>query len=241
MEDFENANGRGREKLRKLWHNVKKYNPSLALARNGALLGIKINIFGLASRLYPAMISESDAKSKKIKVSAIAKAKPSLEKARKFWEKMGGKPSAIENAIKKGARHRITKMNKTSGVDGETEIEFLSEDFSNFEPVTTGAAITAGMTLLTAILHMVNKSGAEKNPFEGESGDQFDKDNVDSPEGTTDEKALADLAAKAEADKAAGLPLDDDGEGNKKLIYIGIGVAALALIGGAIWYFKRKK
>lgn len=248
--EYSNAHGKGKEKLRSIFHVWEKYNPLLALARNGFLLGVKkLNLFGLATRMYPAFLTPAEAQSKHIKVSSIEPAKRALDKLRAWYEKVGGKSSALDSAIQKGSRHRIKKISKKTGADGliEWSIEnypqffeyYKTEHYSNV--VGTMAAVTAGMTLLASALHLINGSGVDKNPFEAgsDAANQFDKDHANAGTPPADDPAAqAALEKAAQEDKDKGLGLDD---GSNMLLYFGGGVALLALVGLGIWYYKTHK
>lgn len=90
-----------------------------------AYLMIRANGHGIATKLYPAIISESDAKKMKFKPSFTAKSKVAYSKLLAKWKELGGKESKLNDAIKKGAKLRIAKFNKNpyqssfSGFDGE--------------------------------------------------------------------------------------------------------------------------
>ena len=238
--EYSNAHGHGKEKLKKGWHLFKKYNPALALARNGFLILIKdLNAFGIATRTYPAFLTPAEAQAKHFKVSSIEPAKKWLEQLHKFYEKVGGASTAVDNAVKKGSRHRIKKLQKKLGADGIAE--WSSEKFSNLIYPATWTAISAGTTLLATALAMLNKSGADKNPFEAgsDAANKFDKDHADG--GTppaADSAAQAELEKKAQEDKDKGLGLDD---GSNTIWWVVGGLGAVALIGVGIWYYKTHK
>lgn len=158
--------------LKKLWKGVKKYNPASVAVRNGALLGFDLNVLGNSMRLYPALLTPEQAKAEGVKVEAIAKAKPAWEKTKKFWEKFGGDISKLEKAIRRGAKHKITKLKKKHGADGAVEYYFDDTDYSN---VVGTAAVAAGSAVLIGVAGIIAKSGAMKQPFE-EKDEQSDRD-----------------------------------------------------------------
>jgi hypothetical protein len=130
------------------------------------LLGFNLNVLGISMRLYPALLTPEEAKKDGVKVEAIEKAKPAWEKAKKVWEKFGGDVSKLEKAIKKGARHKITKLKRKSGADGNDEYYF-DDGYSNLVPV-----IAAGAVVLIAVAAILKKSEAMEQPFEeGEGGE----------------------------------------------------------------------
>jgi len=178
FEGEEHSNARGRFKRnreggrkhrgfgKKLWKGIKKYNPASASIRAGALLGFNLNVLGISMRLYPALLTPEEAKKDGVKVEAIEKAKPAWEKAKKVWEKFGGDVSKLEKAIRKGARHKITKLKRKSGADGNDEYYF-DDGYSNLVPV-----IAAGAVVLIAVAAILKKSEAMEQPFEeGEGGE----------------------------------------------------------------------
>jgi len=178
-EDYSNAHGKHRKHrglgLKKLWKGVKKYNPALIAIRNGALLGFDLNVFGNSMRLYPALITPEQAKAEGIKIEAIAKAKPAWEKVKKLWgDRFSGNIESLEKAIRRGAKHKITKMKKKHGADGTTEYYFDDNDYSN---VVGTAAVSAGSVALIAVAAIISKSGAMKKPFEDDAENGGDSEN----------------------------------------------------------------
>lgn len=82
-------------------------------------LSIRANRHGIATRLYPAIISDSQAKGFKYKSSFIPKSKKSYQQVLKQWTDLGGKKSKLDDAIAKGARLRVFKFKKrVSNIDG---------------------------------------------------------------------------------------------------------------------------
>ena len=187
-EEHSNAHGRHRHHhglgLKKLWKGIKKYNPASVLVRNGALLGFDLNVMGNSMRLYPALITPEQAKTDGIKVEAIEKAKPAWEKVKNLWEKkFGGDVSKLEKAIRRGAKHKVTKMKKKHGADGSIEYYFDDNDYSN---VVGAAAVAAGSAVLIAASAIIAKSGAMKKPFEDDSQNGDDSEDGDEPTGGED-------------------------------------------------------
>ena len=247
-EGYSEASG----KFKKAWQKSKKYNPLLVTARGGVLAGMRLNIFALSVRLYPAFLTKEEAKKKKIKVEAIEPAKKAWERVSKFFIKIGGDPKSLKKAITKGYNKPIFKWTKaakqrTSSFEGylvPSQLgsgERLEEWFESVTGADDFMLISSGIGLLTSILTMVNKAGAMKNPYE-QSRPDLEEADKDAPK--EDESEVKKLEELAKEDAAKGLKLDSDDDDeifgiNKTYFWIGVGV--LALVGGFLVYKKLKK
>ncbi len=171
----------GKGLFRKIWKGFKKFNPLGVVARNGALVGIRMNVFGFATRMAPALVSD-----KRFKADSVAKAKPAYKKLLKSWEKLGGKPSAMRQAILKGWKKKPflakNKKGKTSSANGTYEFEIVTptrsdqvnELTSNFEPATAGI-VSAGLGVIAALLGLLKKNDVDKDPYmEGEAPVEYE-------------------------------------------------------------------
>jgi hypothetical protein len=223
-EEHSYAHGKG---WKKLWKKVKQKLSHV----NGALIGFKLNIMGISLRLYPAFLTPEQAKDEGIKVEAIPKAKIAWEKVRKFWEKLGGDVSKLEAAIRKGAKHKITKLKKKHGADGTVEYYFDDTDYSS----AIGASVAAGAAILLVIARMVSKAGAMKNPYnEGSSPSEEKGDSANESNDTKTNSANENNDSSDDSSGADGsvILLND-----KKINIAGI---ALGSIVGIAYSLKQK-
>ncbi len=94
-------------------NGIKRFNPLSTAARAGVLAAFRVNMFGLATRIYPAFLSTDEVKRRKFKAGNAANAKKSWSNLATFWEKkMGGKASNLEQAIKQGYNKPIFETKK---------------------------------------------------------------------------------------------------------------------------------
>lgn len=234
--DEEHSNAHGRHKhhfgLKKLWKGIKKYNPASVLVRNGALLGFDLNVMGNSMRLYPALITPEQAKADGIKVEAIEKAKPAWEKVKNLWEKkFGGDVSKLEKAIRKGAKHKITKMKKKHGADGSIEYYFDDNDYSN---VVGATAVAAGSVALVAVAAIIAKSGAMKKPFEDDSQNGDDDGGDDGGEPTGGDDSGDGDTKTDDSDDSSSADGVIDLTTNKKIALAGIVLGSIAGLAYAV-------
>lgn len=90
---------------------LSKVHPLAAFMRTGFLLGIRINIFGLATKLYPAMFKDNEWKDAGFKLDNAAKAKKGYLHVRRMFLDMGGNKKNLDEVILRGASKRIQKWN----------------------------------------------------------------------------------------------------------------------------------
>ncbi len=93
----------GMKKGGKILNIINKANPLTATARAGFLAILRLNVFGLSRRLYPAVVPEKDWKAKHINAANAKRAKETLEKKIiPFWQKVGGRSVSLTENIRKG-------------------------------------------------------------------------------------------------------------------------------------------
>jgi uncharacterized protein YbjQ (UPF0145 family) len=240
-EEHSNAHGKHKHRhglgLKKLWKGIKKYNPALALVRNGALLGFDLNVMGNSMRLYPALITPEQAKKDGIKIEAIEKAKPAWEKVKKLWgDRFSGNIESLEKAIRRGAKHKVTKMKKKHGADGVVEYYFDDNDYSN---VVGTAAVAAGSVALIAVAAIISKSGAMKKPFEDDAQNDDDSGGGNETEGAGDGNDQEDSNSDSENS-------GDDSSGADGVIFLTtkkVAITGIALGGllGLAYALRRKE
>ena len=240
----------------RLSHAVNKFNPGIAIPRSAALLGVRWNIFNIATMLYPAFLSEAEAKKRNFNIANLQKAKESWDKVQRVFRDLGGEPSALEKVIKKGYDKPIFKHGKkakakdarekgnfdghnfVSKIERGTSDEHISNIVEEYSQVTgyddaaIAAYISTGLSLLGAVAGAVKKGGASKNPYDNK---KIDTAGADAPALTPEQIAELDKLKKlADADKAAGLGLDGSNGtlmGNPKIKYAIFGFLGLLALG----------
>ena len=86
--------------IKKIGKSIIRYNPLSLAVRGGFLLAMKINLLDMAKKLYPAYLSEGEAKNKGISSEQRQKVIKALEKIEKlFVNKLQGKADKLKNAI----------------------------------------------------------------------------------------------------------------------------------------------
>jgi hypothetical protein len=117
-----------RKKLsRRILNLVAKYSP-LALVRAGVLAGIRVNIFGIARKLYPALLSEDELKRRNFNLENAKKAKEALKKVENFYFKIGGRSDSLIEVIKKGYDKPIFRTKKFKKIKSKENLSFSSFD-----------------------------------------------------------------------------------------------------------------
>jgi hypothetical protein len=121
-------NERGQKKLSGRILNLgAKYSP-LALVRAGVLLGIRVNIFGIARKLYPALLSENQLKRRNFNLENAKKAKEALKKVQNFYFRLGGRSASLIEAIKKGYDKPIFRTKKFKNLKAKENLSYSSFD-----------------------------------------------------------------------------------------------------------------
>lgn len=194
-EDFSNAFGDGFKKLKtklkpggkaQLDFNCALNKIPLAVPRLGVLAGARLNIFGMSTRLYPALISEADAKARNFNLENRKKAIVGWEKTVKVWKNVGGcgDIGALEKAIKKGYDKPVFKTKKVKERQAN-ENGFDGEEHSNSDGGVAEALIVGGIAIITSIIGVIAKSGASKNPYDGKT---IDTSGMEEPPLTPEQK-----------------------------------------------------
>lgn len=229
----ENA-GFGRKALRV----ATRFTPITAIGRGGALLLIKMNAFGFATRLAPALLPDAEAQ-KLFKAESIQKAKEGWIKTQRAWKNLGGKPEKLKESILKGYKKKPTKVEKNEKLENEKEI-------SNAEGVSTAVLITAGTSVLVSLIGLVGKI-VDKNPHkDGQTPADFQQGlNDGSVENPPLDPNTPTLNTKGEwIDPKTGEKInpqtgekDDRIFGLNKYLALGIGVAGVV----ALYYIFKGK
>lgn len=236
--------------LARAWKGVAKVFPLTLVARGGAIILIeKMNAFGFATRIAPALLPEDEAK-KLFKPESIPKAKKAWAKLQRAWETAGGNADKLKSSIIKGYKKKPNKISrkqrKKSGFDGYNEYEY--SNVAGVDDAVLASAITAGLGLITTLIGVISKAGAEKDPFISPPADYKEAMN----NGTLDDPAPDPTAPAYDSksgewiDPSSGKAIDPQtGEfkdttilGMNRWVVIGLGIA---VVGGAIYFLTKKK
>lgn len=198
---------------KRLWKGLKKYSPTLVFMRNCALGMLKLNVFNSAYKIGKA----------KEKGVNNPRAEAAYLKALGKWGQVGGDKDSLEKAINVGKNKKPIKLQDI--LSGGVTFLFRKKEKKKFDgtdkkyfnivdKVVLAAAITAGGTVITAILSLLKGTGDSDvepdmtYPQFDENEIKIDKDEtsyaaqrqaiIDDPYMTETEKeeALADLDAE---------------------------------------------
>ncbi|HEV8053081.1 MAG TPA: hypothetical protein VGP47_11355 [Parachlamydiaceae bacterium] len=141
---------------KKIGEAIKKFivlsNPLTLAMRAGFLAAMKINLFGMAQRLYPGTISESEALKMGVSKAMWERSRAGLDKVSGVFQAIGGARSKLEKYIKSGRAAK--KFKKLSGLG------------SLGEPISTAVTVVAAAaTLLTAAAKM-KSAGVNKRDYD---------------------------------------------------------------------------
>ena len=246
-----------KDRIKKSGKLLLKFNPATTVARNSILLIIKINLFGIAHKLFQLI------------------RKPNGEaKLKKFWEGIGGRYASLTKNIQQGIKHgkhkgedkilaeikSNTKMKTANG-----PIQYSNKrprlGMSIGDPVTATAVVTS-TPILIKIITMLKDAGidtdklgkAAKDVLANAVNDKIDKfadDKANKEEGSTNTEynsegvpvpegdSVSEDDSVSEGDSIEGIDEDFENESvegiptNKLLI-------GAAIIGGAYLLLKKK-
>jgi hypothetical protein len=117
---FNNADG---DNDSKWWQKAAKVFPITAINRAGLLVVMKINLFGMATRLYPAMFKEREWKDAGFRIDNAKRSVTAYDRIAKLFKNIGGDVKNLDKNIIKGSSRRIQKWNtKTKGIDSTNEM-----------------------------------------------------------------------------------------------------------------------
>lgn len=158
-------------------------NPAAAIPRAGALAGIRVNIFGLARKLYIGTLTDQEIKDKHVNPEEAKKVRDLINgKIDYLWSGLGGNTQNLKDAIRQGFDKPIYETEESQAARLKMQYGFAGngydidqmdldlatdEEFYYNSEGGTAAAIAAGLTILGTILKMVNDANLAKNPYLG--------------------------------------------------------------------------
>lgn len=123
---------KGKTFMGRLLHKIQQFNPALATVRTGVLAGLRVNIFGLSRKLYPALLSEQELKARNYNLENAQKAKAALKKAHDIYFKIGGRAATFNDAVRKGFDKPIFRTKKIKQARAmEKKSSFASESMNH--------------------------------------------------------------------------------------------------------------
>lgn len=151
----------------------------LGVPRSSALAGVRLNVFGLATRLYPAFLTETELKARHFDLENAKKAKEAWEKVKIAWGKLGGDRDGkkLKEAIIKGYDKPVWKHRKKIKDRQEKELNgFDGCEYSNYDggAGAVAAYVSIGLGILGALVPLLTKAGAKKNPYADKEIDTTD-------------------------------------------------------------------
>jgi hypothetical protein len=218
-------------------------NPAAAIPRAGVLAGMRVNIFGLARKLYIGTLSDQEIKDKHVNPEEAKKVRDLLNgKIDYLWSGLGGNTQNLKDAIRKGFDKPVYETEESQAARLKMQYGFAGngydidqmdldlatdEDFYYNSEGGTAAAIAAGLTILGTILKMVNDAKLAKNPYLG-------KDPLGTPPPDFNDTLLRQQSESIQrvAEKKKKL--------NNILIISGISLFVLSIAGMLIYKFKNK-
>lgn len=173
---------KGLKKGQKLLNITQKFNPAAAIPRSSALVGVRFNVFGIATKLYPALLTQEELKSRNFNLENAEKAKKAWEKVKKIWIGLGGATPALEQAIRNGYDKPVFKTKnvkkrqeaeKKGKFDGDYYMDIYFDgnyddenEYSQYTGAEEAAAyISIGLAILGGVSSAISAVGAKKNPY----------------------------------------------------------------------------
>ena len=170
-DDDDELDGLGRAKgKKKFWSKVKEttkkigkgiknaakkivqHSPLVMAARGGFLLAMKMNLFGMAKKLYPGYMSDAELKANGISAEEGARVRQAVAKIEQDFEKKGGKKDKLKNAIVEGRAKK-----KYDGLSGFGMLAGLGE----VATATTATALTTASGALIKAGDALDKAGVK--------------------------------------------------------------------------------
>lgn len=224
LKDLKHKNAR--ELFSVFAHHTSKWNPAAIVPRAAGLALVRANFVGLARKLYPALLTDTELKNGHFDLENARKVKAAWNKEiKEAWNNLGGDMSSLETAVRKGHDRPIFKTKKMKqmkrreetghGVDGNFQVWVNDFDLSNElqnsnlgdnwdESNAEGwweAAVAAGGGIVVATINgAAKKGGAQNNPYvEGSAeADKAKKDSENAKNNGSDISNMPPLGAEDE-------------------------------------------
>lgn len=161
-----------KEGLKKVGKVFNRYlNPLAIAARNGYLLALKLNFFGMARKIYPIFMTWEEAQKEGLSRAFWEKKQSVKPKFTKLWEEVaGGKVDKLITAARKGwnkKKHFKPKIKAKQGVSGADELFGLGlSGLGLGEPTSAiiGASVASAATVIASVTALLKKNGANDMP-----------------------------------------------------------------------------
>lgn len=210
---------------KKVGQAVVKYNPVSTAARLGYLAAMKTNFSKLASRAYWGYFTEAQAKAKGVSSSYWKDAKTLKDQLEKtFVNTLKGKQENLKDAI-------------ISGRGAEKAGELAAKgSLKGLGLVEVGASIAAAIAFLTPIII------SAKGIFSKHKGDPEETENAVNTENDPIVTENSEINEESEGINPDGTPKKKNFLSNLSTpAKIGLGIGALAFVGGVAYVISRPK
>lgn len=241
--------------FQKILNIGQKYNPAAVIPRAGVLAGMRLNLFGISRRIYPAFLSEEELKAKHYDLENAKHAKKLWDdKFKNVWIDLGGRTLSLKDAIMKGfdkpifntKKVRAAHEHEKNGVDGVSE-------YSNATGYDDSVYVTAGLAIAGELLNVLKQSKVAKNPY-AQGTDAYNKTEADNDKADKNGDTTAPPTDPEELRKIHEAGLQDKAKGGDpnsyepkifgmtKPVAIGVGLFVLtALVVSGIFIAKHLK
>lgn len=234
--------------LTRIGRGFTKVNPITATARGGALLAIKkVNVSGFATRLAPALVSESEAKNK-FTPEAIALSKKGWLKVKKSWRNLGGNEFNLRDAILEGYNKKPEKLPRKT--EASFNGEMSEETHSNVvDWMAVGVVGSLGLSLIGMLVNAITKMGVKKNPYKQNTlptdyRNALNSGDIDENIAVDPNDPIIDPRTGGWIDPNTGRPVDPK-TGQQLILgmnpYLAIGLGTVAVVGLGIGIYKLAK
>ena len=238
-----------KSRIKKSGKLLLKFNPATTVARNSILLIIKINLFGIAHKLFQLI------------------RKPNGEaKLKKFWEGIGGRYASLTKNIQQGIKHgknknedKILSEIKQSTKTSTGPIQYANKKprlgMSIGDPVTATAVVTS-TPILIKLITMLKDMGIDTDKLQAVSKDIIKKAVNDKIDKFADDKANKEEGSTNTEYNAEGVPVPEGDSSDQNDSVEGIEedfenqsvegiptnklLIGAAIIGGAYLLLKKK-
>lgn len=146
--------------IKKGLHTLNRYtNPGTILLRNGFLLIMKENLFGVAKKLRYAYVTDNQAAQLGMNLNALSKLRKVKDRAETIYFQAGGKKENLRKAILSGKGNRDKKV-PLSGLRGLSDIYADQDEYNIINSISglgelgdpvSGSAIAAATSAISAI------------------------------------------------------------------------------------------
>jgi len=161
---------------------TQKANPAAVVPRSSFLLALRVNLFGLARKLYPATLTDAELKAKDMNLENAKKAREALRGFSKVWTGLGGRTVSLSENIRKGFDKPIFKTKKIKEMKAKEKAAeeknkaaadvktTTTETTESFDGNTSGQYVEGALSQIFVVRPVVDPFNSSKpNVFDIES------------------------------------------------------------------------